>query len=62
MVLHATSSRRHLAASLIDACVVSGEHPRPIRGTGSSCLPVVWHGPYLVSPLTLDTCRLGIGV
>ena len=42
------STPRHLTASLIVACVVNGEHPRPIRGTGSSCLAVVglkgvWH-------------------
>ena len=36
------STPRYLTASLIAACVVSGGHPRPIRGTGSSCL---WDGP-----------------
>ena len=44
---HARSSPRHLATSLIAACVVSGGHPRPIRDTCSSCLLVVWHGPKL---------------
>ena len=39
------STPRHSAATLIAACVVSGGHPRPIRDTGLSCLPVVWHGP-----------------